>query len=414
MSLLLYNIALRIYSLLILLAWPFNTKARLWVNGRRNYFPKLQRIMYKNAAPVIWFHCASLGEFEQSRPLIEEIKRRYPAYNIFLTFFSPSGYEVRKNYSYADYVFYLPLDTPFNARKFVRIINPKIAFIAKYEFWYHYINELKKKNIPVISFSTIFRKKQIFFKSYGSLFRGTLHKITRIFVQNEKSIELLKKYNIHNTEIAGDTRFDRVYEVFKNKKEFPLIQKFKGDKKIFIVGSNWPQDLEILFDTINQLPDNLKVIIAPHEIKEKEISDIEQRIKKKSIRYSQVNEKNASVSDVLIIDNVGMLGSLYQYGDLAYVGGAFGKGLHNILEPATFGMPVFFGPKYNKFKEAKDLIKLKAAFSVQNRAEFESKFSEILNDGSRIAEINKTCLGYVQKNIGATEKIINYCKQYLN
>ena len=414
MALLLYNISLRIYALLILLAWPFNKKARSWINGRKDFFVKLQRTMYKNAAPVIWFHCASLGEFEQSRPLIEEIKKRYPAYNIFLTFFSPSGYEVRKNYSYADYVFYLPLDTPFNARKFIRVINPKLAFFAKYEFWYHYINELKKKNIPVISFSTIFRKKQIFFKSYGYMFRETLQKITRIFAQNEKSVELLKKHNIHHAEIAGDTRFDRVYEVFKNRKEFPIIKKFKGDKNIFIIGSSWPEDLDILFDTLNNLSGKLKIIIAPHEIKEKEIAVIEQKLKSKTIRYSKADENNAAGYDIMIIDNIGILSSLYQYGEIAYVGGAFGKGLHNILEPATFGMPVFFGPKYEKFQEAKDLIKLQVAFSVQSQEEFQLMFNEILNNEIKRDKINKACLQYVQKNIGATEKIINYCKQYLN
>lgn len=414
MSIVIYDILLKLYQLLIISVSPFNNKARLWIQGRRGFFGQLQKRMYKNSAPIIWFHSASLGEFEQSRPLIEAMKKEYPQYNIFLTFFSPSGYEVRKNYELADYVFYLPLDTTFNAKKFIRIINPKIAFFAKYEFWYHYISELHKNKIPIISFSTIFRKDQIFFKSYGDLHRELLSKVNRFFVQNEESILLLKEINITSTEFAGDTRFDRVKEICDTHKKLPLIENFKQDQKLFIIGSSWEEDIKVLHDIINDTSRNFKTIIAPHEINDRKISSLEQKLKKSCTRYSQANIDTISKFDILIIDNIGMLTSLYQYGDIAYVGGAFGKGLHNILEPATFGMPILFGPKYEKFQEAKDLVQLKSAFSIKNNEEASKIFHYLYNDATARNTISIQTKKYIDGNIGATKKIMNYCKQFLN
>ena len=402
------------YQVLITLASPFHPKAKLWVEGRNDYFVELQRKMYKNTSPIIWFHCASLGEFEQSRPLIEEIKKQYPSYNILLTFFSPSGFEIRKNYDKATYVFYLPLDTQFNARKFIRVVNPKLVFFAKYEFWHYYISELYQKKIPVISFSAIFRRDQIFFKPYGSLYRNLLSKFNKIFVQNEESINLLKEINITNTALAGDTRFDRVKAINETKKSFPLIEKFKSSKKLLVVGSSWDKDIEVLLPIINDAHKELKIIIAPHEIDEKKISSMERRINKATLRYSDIKEETVSSYDVLIINNIGLLSSLYQYADFAFVGGAFEKGLHNILEPATFGIPIFFGPNYEKFQEAKDLIHIGSAFSVKNSEELQQTFELIYQSEERRKAIAQATQVFIDKNIGATGKIINYCKQFLN
>jgi 3-deoxy-D-manno-octulosonic-acid transferase len=414
MSIVIYDILLKLYHLLIVSVSPFNSKARLWVQGRKGFFGQLQKRMYKNSAPVIWFHSASLGEFEQSRPLIEALKQEYPQYNIFLTFFSPSGYEIRKNYELADYVFYLPLDTAFNAKKFIRIVNPKIAFFAKYEFWYHYISELHKNKIPIISFSSIFRRDQIFFKSYGGFYRELLAKINKIFVQNEESLLLLNEIKISSKEFAGDTRFDRVKEICDNIQPLPIIEKFKQNEHLFIIGSSWEDDLDALIEIINNPSRKLKTIVAPHEINERKISSFEQALKKPFTRYSQCNINTISEFDILIIDNIGMLSALYQYGDIAYIGGAFGKGLHNILEPATFGIPILFGPKYEKFQEAKDLVHLKSAFSINNAEEASKTFNYLYNDISARKAISEKTKKYIDSNIGATEKIMNYCKQFLN
>lgn len=414
MSLIVYNIVMRIYQALITLASPFHPKAKLWVEGRNDYFVELQRKMYKNTSPIIWFHCASLGEFEQSRPLIEEIKNQYPAYNILLTFFSPSGFEVRKNYDKATYVFYLPLDTHFNARKFIRVVNPKLVLFAKYEFWHYYITELNQKKIPVISFSAIFRKDQIFFKPYGSLYRDLLGKFNKIFVQNEESINLLKEINITNTELAGDTRFDRVKALQETKKTFPLIEKFKDSKKLLVVGSSWEKDIDVLLPIINDSQRELKIIIAPHEIDEKKISSMEKRIKRRLLRFSEMKEETITSYEVLIINNVGILSSLYQYADFAYVGGAFEKGLHNTLEPATFGIPIFFGPHYQKFQEAKDLIQIGSAFPVENSEQLKETFELIYQSEEKRHSIAQATRSFINRNIGATNKILNYCKQFLN
>lgn len=413
MSVLIYNILLGLYRGGISVASLFNKKAGLWVEGRKNYFAALQKRMYKNTAPVLWFHCASLGEFEQARPLIERIREEYPGYNLFVTFFSPSGYEIRKNYDKADYVFYLPLDTSFNARKFVRVVNPKMAFFVKYEFWHHYLNELHHKKIPVISFSAIFRENQMFFKPYGGFFRGILKKFDRIFVQDEHSVNLLRSIGVTQVEQAGDTRFDRVRAIVDKRKSIPLAEAFKSGKKVLVAGSVWEKDMTVLLPLIN-LPLDVKIIIAPHEIHESSIRTMMQSIRRKVVRYSMANETDIHSYNVLIVDNIGMLSSLYQYGEFAYVGGAFGKGLHNILEAATFGLPVFFGPNYGKFKEAEDLVALGAAIPVKDETEMTSRFNQLFIDDAERKTLGAKARTYVESNTGATDKILNFCKQYLS
>jgi 3-deoxy-D-manno-octulosonic-acid transferase len=417
-NLLLYILGLRVYHLLIKAASPFNKKAKLWIEGRRNLLTALQLKFKDNKTPVAWFHCASLGEFEQARPVIEKLKTQnfhkgQAKLKILLTFFSPSGYEIRKNYQNADYIFYLPLDTRENARRFIETTKPAIAFFVKYEFWYYYISELKRNNIPVISFSATFRKDQIFFRSYGAFYKNMLKKIDMIFVQNEESYSLLKSISIEKAEIAGDTRFDRVKEICDHKKSIAIAEKFKDNKKVLVIGSSWPEDMRILIPFINTFEKNLKVIIAPHELHEKELSNLESIIQRKSIRFSHANIDTVGKSDVLIIDNIGMLSSLYQYGEYAYIGGAFGKGLHNILEAAAYGMPVFFGPNYKKFNEAIELVKLGAAFSVKDQIEFTNLFNKFWKDESaRLSAARKSRL-FIEKNLGATDKILNYCETIL-
>jgi len=378
------------------------------VLGRKNLLRKVENEILKNI-PIIWFHCASLGEFEQGRPIIESIKKRYPNYKILLTFFSPSGYELCKNYAYADYIYYLPIDTKSNARKWLDIINPKAVFFIKYEFWHNFINEIHQRNIPLFSVSSIFRKNQIFFKSYGDFNRDILSRFTHFFVQDKESQLLLEGIDIKKTTITGDTRFDRVNTIRQQTNTFAVVDAFKNGEKVFVIGSCWPEDMEVLAAFINQNEENIKFIIAPHEIYEMAVKRIENQIDKKTIRFSEATIENAKNSNVLIIDNMGMLSSLYQYGEYAYVGGAFGKGLHNILEAATFGLPVFFGNKnYSKFKEARDLIQLGGAYCVSDYHDLTQKFTNMnLNIASTTAE------SYVQNNTGATKKILDYCEKYI-
>jgi 3-deoxy-D-manno-octulosonic-acid transferase len=410
----LYTFALQIYALLIRQVSLWNPKARQWVSGRKALFGQMRRALEGNTAMIAWFHCASLGEFEQARPVIEEFKKTYPAYKIFLTFFSPSGFEVRKNYPGADYIFYLPLDTKANALQFIRLVKPAIAFFAKYEFWYHYLTQLNRKDIPAISFSAIFREHQVFFRKYGHFFRKTLKEFEHIFVQNQQSAALLKSIGIQQVTVAGDTRFDRVKAICDQKKDLPLVQKFKNSQKLMVIGSCWPQDMAILIPFLNRFTDPLKIIIAPHEIHTEEIRGMQEQLQKKSVRFSQALETTVADYDILIIDNIGMLSSLYQYGEFAYIGGAFGKGLHNILEAATFGMPIFFGPNYNKFQEAKDLLERKAAFSIATTEEFAEQFTQLYVNEPERQEKAGIARQYVANNTGATEKILEHCKKILS
>ena len=406
-----YNTGIFVFQRLLQLAAPLNPKARQWIEGRRDWASKLRNYLADNKSSVAWFHAASLGEFEQGRPVIEAFRKQYPDHKILLTFFSPSGYEVRKNYDGADYILYLPADTPANARQFIALVKPHIAFFIKYEFWYNYLQELKKAAIPIISFSAIFRPNQLFFKSYGGFYRSMLHNFDHILVQNQESVELLNSIGITAVTLAGDTRFDRVAQVASAKKNIPIAHAFKAGKPLLVVGSAWPEDMAVLIPFLNTFDKALKVIIAPHEIHDDEIERWRAQLTKPSVRFSQANETSVTQANTLFIDNVGMLSSLYQYGEFAYIGGAFKQGLHNILEAATFGMPLFFGPEYSKFQEAIDLVNEGAAFPVSNTAELVETFIKLYADPSKAAH---TSSKYVQRNVGATAKVMNVVKFYLN
>jgi len=402
---LIYAISIQSYYLIIRLIAPFNSKATLWLKGRQNLFARIEHEIGKDTSEKIWFHCASLGEFEQARPVLESIRNEKPNHKIVLTFFSPSGYEIRKNYAQADYIYYLPLDTKSNAQRFLDLVNPAIVYFVKYEFWYFYLSEIKKRNIPAISFSAIFRSNQIFFKPAGRSYKEKLKAFHKIFVQDQTSFQLLKDQGFDTMEITGDTRFDRVVEIAAAKKEIPLVENFKAGKKCFIIGSSWSEDIKVFMPVLTNYPD-IKIIVAPHEIGENNLRTIE-KASTTSIRFSQANAENVADKQVLIIDNIGMLSSLYAYADYAAIGGAFGKGLHNTLEAAVFGMPVFFGPTYHKFKEARDLVKLKIAFSIKEAQEFEGVFKSFIHAESLRIETAEKAIEYVKKHTGATQKIIN-------
>ncbi|WP_394771845.1 3-deoxy-D-manno-octulosonic acid transferase [Mucilaginibacter sp.] len=398
---LIYNIGVRFYFLVVYLASFFNSKAKLWIEGRKN-----QSFIGLNGC--IWFHFASLGEFEQGRPVLEQLKLRNPEKKIVITFFSPSGYEIRKNTPLADAVYYLPLDTKENAIHFIDALQPKMAVFTKYEYWYHFFNETHRRNIPLYIISGIFRPGQVFFKWYGSLHREMLGFVSHFFVQDEKSKALLQQLGITNATISGDTRFDRVWANAQQPKEIAFINEFKNGQKTFIAGSTWPQDEQLIAALVTQYPD-WKFVIAPHEISEEKIKRLTDILPKDNFaKYSQLSSAESLISDhqFLIIDNIGMLSSLYQYGDIAYIGGGFGAGIHNTLEAAAFGLPVIFGPNYSKFKEARDLIELQAGFSIANEAELKSVTDGLIkNDAYKVA--GEKAKAYVEAHTGATAIIIN-------
>lgn len=413
-----YNISIISYQFLIWLLSPFNPKARLWINGRKHIFTELARQISASSGShrIAWFHCASLGEFEQGRPVIEAFRQEFPDFKIMLTFFSPSGYEVRKNYAGADFIFYLPADTAENAEKFIETVNPSIAFFVKYEFWYNYLNILHQKHIPAISFSAIFREKQIFFKSYGTFYRSILDFFTHIFVQNQSSFDLLRNAGIQQISVGGDTRFDRVRQIALSKKDIKEVNSFKNGEKLLIIGSCWKEDFDVLLPFINNFKEKLKIIIAPHEIHDQEIEAWRRQLTGKSLRFSEINQLMDDITlrsnQVLFIDNIGMLSSLYQYAEFAWIGGAYGKGLHNTLEAATFGLPIFFGNRnYLKFQEARDLISLKGANPIGNTEEFTGIFEKLFFNENLRHEQSERILEYVKNNVGGTEKIIAFSKK---
>lgn len=410
-----YNLGIQLYNLLIVISQAFNIKAKLWLKGRKNLFQTMKQ-QVKCEKERIWFHFASLGEFEQGRPVIEKIKADYPEYPIVITFFSPSGYEMRKNYALAEHVFYLPLDTRHNAREFIDIINPKLAIFTKYEYWYHYFNELSKLSIPLIVISAIFRQEQIFFKWYGGLHRSILRKVSQLFVQDAASVSLLRNIGIEHATIGGDTRFDRVTANALHPTDFPLVRNFCGSAKVLIGGSTWPEDEGLLAKVIEIYPE-WKFIIAPHEIKPEKLKALEGLLPAgSSVRYSSIKDVDASAispaTRVLIIDNIGMLSSLYQYGKIAYIGGGFGVGIHNTLEAAAFGIPVIFGPNYKRFLEANMLIAEGAAFSISNNEELLKRMNE-LQDQDYLNQCGSAARRLVQNNTGATEAIFSYLDQHV-
>jgi 3-deoxy-D-manno-octulosonic-acid transferase len=410
----LYNFLLLAYYFLIRVASVFNKKARAWIAGRRDWQESLsEKISGLRGREIIWFHCASLGEFEQGRPLIEELRRRNPEYRIILSFFSPSGFTVRKNYQNADAVVYLPLDTPSNARLWIETVKPVMAFFIKYEYWFNFLKELKGHQIPVVFASAVFRKEQLFFQWYGSWFRSQLDNISWFYVQNEASGEILQSLGFGNVTISGDTRFDRVSTTAANAIEFPLIGKFCGNYQIILGGSTWPEDEAILIPFIRENAGRMKFILATHDVSESRIHSLETSLGVPFILYSALNEENAESAGVLIIDTVGILSQLYRYARLAFIGGAFGSGLHNILEAVAFGIPVFFGPKHDKFWEAAALIKSGGAFSVSRYDEFRDHVLRILPDQEEYKRISRICRDFIQVNRGATNIILDGMKDIL-
>jgi 3-deoxy-D-manno-octulosonic-acid transferase len=411
LMILIYNLSIIFIRLGVRFAALFHPKAKAFVTGRKGLLKKIEDYFRNNERKVVWIHCASLGEFEQGKPIIESIKQEFPQTLILLTFFSPSGYEIRKNYKNADLVTYLPLDTARNAEKFVSLVKPSIAIFVKYEFWYHYSRVLKDKGIPILSISSIFRKDQLFFQGMGSFSRSILKNFSHFFVQNHESITLLARIGLTNVTLAGDTRFDRVYQIVQNNEPIAIAAAFKGDQKVMVIGSSWQEDMEVLIPFINE--NKLKFIIAPHEITPANVSNIEKALQVKSIRYSEAQGKNLDEFSVLIIDNIGLLSRLYRYGEFAYVGGAFGKGLHNILEAACYGVPVFFGNRnYEKFQEAVHLINRGGAFEVRDYPDLKDKY-EMLNMPASFLLACEVTRQYVEENLGATEKIMAYCRQLI-
>lgn len=409
----LYELSVRGYGLLIRLAAPFKPKAKLWLDGRKNIFTTLETVFTHNTRKVIWFHCSSLGEFELSRPLIEKIKTTQPEKFILLTFFSPSGYEVRRQYEFADYVCYLPLDTNKNASEFIRITKPAVALFAKYEFWYHYLKALQIQKIPAVCFSTGFRPGQLFFRWYGGFYHQLLTMFEHIFVLDLASLTLLQKSGIQKCSISGDTRFDRVSEICAEPIDIPVAKIFSENSRVLVCGSVWAEDLAVLTPFIENAPANFKFIIAPHEIHNDEIEMLQQTITSKSIRFSKANTDVVKGVKVLIIDNVGMLSSLYQYGQFAYIGGAFKQGLHNILEAATFSLPIFCGPKITRFPEAVKLAEKGGLFAVQNALTFEEKIIDLIQTDYKREQASQSCKAFVAENIGAAEKILTHCQKFL-
>ena len=401
----LYSIALHIFYVAMLLVAPFNTKARLWVTGRTGWKTKL-RNWRKTDAPVLWIHAASLGEFEQGRPLMEAFRLYYPGYNILLTFYSPSGYEIRKNYPGADFTCYLPLDTRHNARHFIDLVNPRAVFFIKYEFWYYYLKRLHDLNHSVYLVSGIFRPNQVFFRWYGKWFRNKLRFIDHFFVQDEASAGLLASVDIHGVTVSGDTRFDRVTGIAAAAKKIELAEAFSAGHYCMVAGSTWPQDEEILVRFIQEQGEDMKFIIAPHETGDGHIRKLSGMLKGKCLLYSAATPENVSGSNVLIIDSVGILSSLYPYGNMAYIGGGFGKGIHNILEAAVYGIPVIFGPNYRKFREAVDLIRSGGGFTITGYPALRNLIISLRDNPSAYKQAAEEAAGYVKRHTGATRVIL--------
>ncbi len=420
-----YKLFVRTYYLGIYIASFFSEKARLWLAGRRGLLLRMQAAAREDfdndkRQPVIWFHCSSLGEFEQGRPVLERFRQEYPGWYVLLTFFSPSGYEVRKNYAGADRVFYMPLDTAANVRRFLDTWNPRMAVFVKYEYWFTYIAALNKRQIPMVVISAIFRMDQYFFRPWGKWFLKHLKMIKCFFVQDEASSQLLKTYGIANSVVSGDTRFDRVWRLGQSPEAFPEVAAFAGDDVVMIAGSTWPRDEQALKPLLEDASISMKLIIAPHEVNEERLKYIEALAGSGSIRHSQLAKSFAAGGTidtdarVLIIDSIGKLSHLYQYGGIALIGGGFGQGIHNILEAATFGLPVFFGPNYHKFAEARDLISKGGAFKFETDSQLKQQVKALLADKKRLQQCTQTCLQYVESKKGATDVIMRHLGEWLH
>ncbi len=399
-----YNLGILVYSALVWILSPFNNKARLWIKGRKGWYGSLKSKV-KPGEKYIWIHCASLGEFEQGRPLIEAIRKETPEIKIILTFFSPSGFEVRKDYSQTDIICYLPADTPGNAQKFVNLINPEKVIFVKYEYWYNYITAINRKGIPLFLVSAIFRKEQAFFKWYGSFLRKILRSFTAFYVQDQQSADIMKTEGFDNITVAGDTRFDRVMQVVGNARDIPQLKKFRGDCKLFLAGSSWKRDEEIIARYISKYPGPMKWVFAPHEIGKENIERLERLLDYKCVRFSEFKEELCDAR-AMIIDNIGILSSAYHYAHIAEVGGGFGRGIHNILEPACWGIPVLFGPNHHKFREAVEMTSLGGSRSFDNFEDFEAVLNAWLSNEELYQKAADSAGKYVRENTGATRKIM--------
>jgi len=410
----LYNITVNIASIILKIGALFNKKIELFVKGREDVFSKLKK-NFTSKDKILWFHCASLGEFEQGRPIIEKCKKEFHDYKILITFFSPSGYEIRKNYAIVDLVTYLPLDTAKNMKTFLNLVNPKIAVFVKYEFWPNLLKQLKNNEVKTILISGIFRKDQSFFKNYGGWMKRSLLTFDHFYVQNKTSEELLKNIGLTNVTVSGDTRFDRVFEITEQNNKLEFIEKFADKKVTLIAGSTWPKDEELLVSYINcESEPNQKFVIAPHNINQNDIAKLKRSISKEVVLFSELNSKNLSNYQVLIIDTIGLLSKIYNYADIAYVGGGFGSGIHNILEPATFAVPIIIGPNYHKFKEAKDLVKLDACKVITNNAELSTTLKELFANYDQRKIRGKLSRNYILGNIGATKIIFDYLDKIIS
>ena len=402
----LYNLVISIAGFFLKIVALFSPKIKLFVEGRKHVFSILEEKI-KPEDKTIWFHSASLGEYEQGLPVIEKIKEKYPLHKIIVTFFSPSGYEVRKNNTVADVTIYLPLDTKKNAKRFLKLVHPEKAFFIKYEFWLNYLKELENAKIPTYLVSGIFRDSQMFFKWYGGFYRKALKAFTYFFVQNENSKQKIEAIGFHNVIVSGDTRFDRVNAILERDNSLDFIEKFKNNKTTIVIGSSWPKDETLLAEYINQASEDVKFIIAPHNIKAEQIVSLKSQITKSSILFSQKEEADLSNYQVFIIDTIGLLTKIYSYGTIAYVGGGFGNpGIHNILEPATFGIPIVIGPNYSNFAEAVQLVKLGGCLVISNKEELKINFDKLINDENFLNEKSAVCKQYIQDNIGATNSIM--------
>ncbi|WP_396161919.1 3-deoxy-D-manno-octulosonic acid transferase [Flavobacterium sp.] len=408
----LYNLVVILASQLLKIVALFSPKMKLFVDGRKLVFETLAKTIHATDK-TIWFHAASLGEYEQGIPVIEAIKQQFPTHKIVVTFFSPSGYEVRKNNTIADVTVYLPLDTISNAKQFIKIAHPEIVFFIKYEYWPNYLNELKNQNIKTYLISGILRENQAFFKWYGAFYRNALKTFDYFFVQNESSKNLLQSIGFNNVKVSGDTRFDRVVSILERDNSLDFIEQFKDNKTTIVIGSSWPKDESLLVNYINQSSDDVKFIIAPHNIKQEQILNLKNQIQKKTILFSENVETRLIPSlqeyNVFIIDTIGILTKIYSYADIAYVGGGFGNpGVHNILEPATFGVPVVIGPNYSHFAEATALVNMEGCISIQNQSQLNEAFDLLLHNEDERLEKGHICSTFVQMNKGATQTIMNH------
>ncbi|TGN30069.1 3-deoxy-D-manno-octulosonic acid transferase [Empedobacter tilapiae] len=412
-----YNTSIKAYGMALKLASNFNEKAKLWVDGRKNWEEKIASKI-SETDKVLWIHCSSLGEFEQGRPVIEALKEKYPTHKIAVSFFSPSGYEIRKNYQGADVIFYLPLDTKSNAEKLIKVLHPEILVLVKYEYWFNLITELHQQKIPIIVVSSIFRESQNFFKKNGNnWFAKKLSLINHFFIQNQKSKNLLDSIQITQNTIAGDTRFDRVKQIVHQDNQLDFMNSFKQNSKLIVVGSSWPKDEELFINLINQkLTDDWKIVFAPHNLNDAEISSFLSKINQKAVKFSDLektSQQDLIDSKIFILNTIGILSKVYSYADITYIGGGFGAGIHNTLEAVTFGTPVIFGPKYKKFQEAVDLIEIGGGFSITNQNEFDTIMNRLMNDENYRKESGKKAGDFVQNSPNATKIILQYLENML-